>query len=384
MHFTIQKTLFSNALARAAAIAGTRCTMPVLACVLIKVDEFGCRIIATDLDVSFETYVEHTDDYLLDGLQTLTLCLPAKLLADVVKSVPAPEVCLELEDNQVTISGGTASFTISPVEPDEFPELPEVKGEQFDLTASSLVEILQDVAYCQSKDASKYNLCGCFLKIEPNQEEELFLTAVALDGHRLALSTLPLPGDPRPVPADLAKGIIVSTKGVAEICKTKGVAPVVLSIAGNNLCIATDAEKLYIRLIDGTYPDVDRVIPQNHPHKIEIKREALIDALQRVKIITSKDNPGVNFSTSIDCLKLCTRRKDAGSSASDKVSAWLPQEPVRFTAKADYLLQALEHLTSATIQIHCTADGMAPLLITKLGTGEPLAVIMPMRPDEVE
>lgn len=384
MHFTIQKTLFASALARAAAIAGTRCTMPILACVKLVVDDFGCRIIATDLEISFETYIEHTDDYLLDGLQTLTLCLPAKLLADVVKAVPVSDVCLEIEDNQVTVSGGTASFNLAPVEPDDFPELPEVKGEQFDLTASSLTEILGNVAYCQSKDASRFNLCGCFIKIEPNSEDELFLTAAATDGHRMALSSLPLPGDPRPVPADLAKGVIISTKGVAEICKTKGNAPVVLCIAGNNLCIATDAEKLYIRLIDAEYPDVDRVIPKNHPHKIEIKREALIDALQRVKIITNKENPGVNFNTTTEALQLRTRRKVAGCSASDRVTASVPAETICFAAQANYLLQALEHLPASFVEISCTTDGMATLLITQLGTDDPLAVIMPMRPDEVE
>ena len=384
MHFTIQKTLFANALVRAAAIAGTRCTMPILACVKLVVDDFGCRVIATDLEISFETYIEHTGDAELDGLQTLSLCLPAKLLADVVKAVPVSDVCLELEDNQVIISGGTASFTLAPVDPDEFPELPEVKGEQFDLTASSLVEILQDVAYCQSKDASRFNLCGCFIKIEPNSEDELFLTAAATDGHRMGLASVPLPGDPRPVPADLAKGVIVSTKGVAEISKTKGNAPLVLSIAGNNLCISTDAEKLYIRLIDAAYPDYNRVIPQNHPHQIEVKREALIDALQRVKIITSKENPGVNFYTSTEGLHLHTTRRAAGRKAHDRVSASVSFHPIRFTAKADYLLQALDHLVDATIQIHCTTDGLAPLLLTKQSSDATIAVIMPMRPEEVE
>ena len=384
MHFTIQKTLFANALARAAAIAGTRATMPILTCVKLVVDEFGCRIIATDLEISFETYIEHTGDYLLDGLHTLTLCLPGKLLADVVKAVPVPDVCLEIEDNQVIISGGTASFTLAPVDPDEFPELPEVKGEQFDLTASALVEILHDVAYCQSKNADNHNLCGCNIKIELNHEDELFITACAIDGHRLGLASVPLPGDPRPVPADLAKGVIVSTKGVAEISKTKGNAPLVLSIAGNNLCIATDAEKLYIRLIDAEYPDYNRVIPQNHPHQIEVKREALIDALQRVKIITSKENPGVNFYTSTEGLELHTTRRAAGCKAHDRVSASVSFHPIRFTAKADYLLQALDHLVDATVQIHCTTDGLAPLLITKQSSDATIAVIMPMRPDEVE
>lgn len=384
MHFTIQKTPFVNALSRAAAVAGNRTSMPILASVLLKVDDTGCRIMATDLEIGFETYIEHTGDCDLDGLQTLALCLPAKLLHDVAKAVPVPDVCLEMEDNKVTVSGGTASFTIPPVDPDEFPSMPEVSGEQFDLTASSLVDILQDVAYAQSKQSDKYNLCGCFLKIKPNLEEELFLTAAATDGHRLALSSLPLPGDPRPVPADLAKGVIISTKGVAEICKTKGNAPVVLCIAGNNLCIATDAEKLYIRLIDADYPDVDRVIPQNHPHRIEIKREALIDALQRVKIITNKENPGVNFNTSTEGLELHTTRKASGCKAQDRVSASVSFHPIRFTAKADYLLQALEHLPDNFVQISCTADGLAPLLITKLGTDEPLAVVMPMRTEEVE
>jgi len=78
MHVTIQKTLFATALARAAAIAGTRSTMPILACVLLKVDDAGCRIIATDLEIGFETWIEHTGDYDLCGLKTLPSACPAK------------------------------------------------------------------------------------------------------------------------------------------------------------------------------------------------------------------------------------------------------------------------------------------------------------------
>lgn len=88
MHFTIHKTSFTAALSRAAAIAGNRVSMPVLSCVKLVVDDMGVRIIATDLEIGFETYLEHDGEADLDGLQTITLCLPAKMMHDVVKAVP--------------------------------------------------------------------------------------------------------------------------------------------------------------------------------------------------------------------------------------------------------------------------------------------------------
>lgn len=386
MHFTIQKTPFVNALSRAAAVAGVRMSMPVLACVRLSVNDTGINLYATDLETGYETYIEHSGDCDLDGEDTTTLIIPAKLLHDVVKAVPVSEVCLEINEpeNNVTISGGTATFIIPLIECDEFPAVPEVKGEQFDLTASTLVGILQSVAYAQSKADDKYNLNACSLKIEENIDGELFIIAGATDGHRLALASATLPGDPRQVPADLARGILVATKGVAEICKIKGNAPIVFSIAGNNLCIATDNEKLYLRLIDNQVLDYDRIIPKTCEHKIEIRREATIDAIARVKLITAKDSIGIDFTTTAEYLHLRADRAATGCHAQDKVAgSVLPPVPVRFKVNANYLLQALENLTAPLVEICCAANGMAPLLITMVGTDDPLAVVMPMRPDEV-
>lgn len=381
MKITISKRELAPVLERCAAIAPVRSTMPILANTLLVFQLTTLRLVASDLDISYETtvnYLSIDEDLIERALDIFTL--PAKKLSECVKAIPVPdvEIAIDSENKNVIISGGSVSFTLAQLDADGFLTLPEVQGATFDLDAPALVKILEAVSYAQCKDVTKYHLCSVHLKAESNLEDEQFLTAAATDGHRLAVDSVPLPGEPRELPADLARGIIIASKGIAEICKIKTPGVIVLSIAGNNLCIATDNEKLYIRLVDGQYPEYSRIIPADLDKRIIVKRQSLIDSLERVRIMTEGKIRGIDFSTGAGCITFTADLASIGGHAEDKVAAEVPEDPISMRINAEYLLATLETLACTLVEISIK-DGLSPLRVNPRNTDEPLAIIMPMR-----
>lgn len=378
MTFTIAKTVFSAVLARIQGITSGRVTMPILSNVQLKTNALRpvLHVLATDLEVGFETVVDLDDQP--ETAQAITL--PAKKLHEIVKACPAPDITVQVDFGhcRATIASGTYSATIGALPADDFPALPQVEGESFDLDAAALVQILGHVDYAESSDTTKYNLCGCFLKLESSVDDDLFLTAVATDGHRLALDSLPLPGEPRLVPKDLSKGIIIASKGIAELRQIRKSGIIVLNIAGNHLQVATETEKLFFRLVDGEYPDFDRVIPQNLPHKAETKREPLIEAIERIKILSEGKSRKICLNFAEGGIALRSEAPALQAESADHVAADVNAEPCEIFVNADYLLDALNIMDSSLVELRFS-DGLSPLLVNPHGTDEPLAVIMPQR-----
>lgn len=382
MRLSIPQKAFIAALGKIQNIAGGRSTMPILSCVLLEPLAATIKITATDLECGYTTIVDNLvwlDLQPSGDFPYPRLALPARKLFECVKAIPVNmvDIFIDLENRRATISGGTASFTLAGQDPDEFPELPEVQGEEFTLDAAAFLAILGHVAYAQCTDREKYNLCGCFLKIEANNEDELFFSAAATDGHRLALDSTPLPGEPRPVPKDLAKGVIVPANAIAELRKIGREGIIVLSIAGNNLQVSTANEKLYLRLVDGEYPAFERVIPKNFTGRAEVKRLALIDALERCRILSDGKSHRTRLGFADSGIALNSELLELGQ-AADSVTAAVTCEPFDLYLNADYLLETLESMTCGVVELNL-GDGTTPLLINPLGTDEPLAVIMPQR-----
>lgn len=382
MKFTVPQKHLASALATAANAASSKATtMPVLGYTLFTATMAGNLLItATDLELSYATAVGNLE-WETPQLRDLTFLMPAKKIAECVKAIPGSDVKFSFnpENLRLTISGGTVTFTLAGLDPVDFPALPVVNGQQFDLDAAALVQIIGAVAYAQSKDTDKWNLCGINLKVEANHEDELFLTASATDGHRLALDTVPLPGDPREVPADLAKGIIISSRGVAALGKIASTGIIVLSIAGNQLLVTTPEEKLYLRLVDGSFPDVDRVIPKNLPGSVEVKRQALTDALERCRILADGKSRRTRLGFGEGGIAVSSQHVEFGQ-AADQVTAAMTSAAgiTEIHLNADYLLDALDVLQCGVVNLQLGAD-MSPMLVTPLGTDWPMAVIMPQR-----
>lgn len=376
MNFTLPRKPLIPALAAAADIAAVKSNIQAATHILIEPLANFARISATDLELGYTTVVENIVWY--GSADFPPLLLPAKKLHECCKAIPVSDIAFTVDPDtrRVTISGGTVTYTLAGLDAVEFPEFPKVEGLQFDIDSAALVRILKSVAYAQSRDDKKYVLCGVWLKIQKNTDG-LFLTAVATDGHRLALDTVPLPGEPRKIPKDLAKGIIISSKGIASLVKISATGIICLCIAGNHLLVSSPDEKLYLRLVDGSYPDVNRVIPQNHTGAVDVKREALLNALERCRILSDGKLHTTRFGFNDGGIALSSELLECGS-AADQVTADVNCDAFDIAVNADYVIDALAHMESSFVRMQ-VQDSLSSIVITPLGTTEPMAVVMPQR-----
>ncbi|MDD2365157.1 MAG: DNA polymerase III subunit beta [Desulfuromonadaceae bacterium] len=392
MKFTISKAPLVAALARCAAIAGSK-SMAILDNCLITVIPAAIKLFATDLEVGYETAIEIRDPDFADC--EFTSCLLAKKLHEIAKAMPISDVTIDIDaaTHKFTISGGTFSTTLDGHDATDYPQPPIITGEPLAIPAAQLLEAIAPVAYCQSKDGSKPNLEGVWLKFEENHDGDVFITTAATDGHRLCLNTTPITGDYDSEPLDyipaLAKGIVIPSKAIGEILHLDTTpddetpCPCVITIAENKLVLTVREERLTITLCGLEFPDVNRVIPQGTTGKIIIKRQALIDAITRVKIATDKENMrGINLDALEDRsgITLSATMPQQNIEATDQITAELINYPcvipIRFCS--DYLLQALGNMAQTQIELNFK-DPLSPMLITPAGTDFPQAVVMPMR-----
>jgi DNA polymerase-3 subunit beta len=252
-----------------------------------------------------------------------------------------------------------------------------VDGEDLELDAAALLRLIGHVDYAQCAAPEKYNICGVFLQIKDDDEGCSRLYAAATDGHRLAADSVPLPGDPRVIPADLAKGIIIPRKGIAELKKISPEGVLILQILGNNLSISTENETFTLRLVDGQFPDIQRIIPTKILGSAHFNRQPLIDALDRVSLLSEGKSHAVTLSFDDGHIQLDSQNPELGE-AHDRVAAALEGELSYRKLNAAYLVQALSVWDCGVVQINLAGD-LDPILVTPYGETEPLAVIMPLR-----
>lgn len=380
MNFTINQKIFCAVLARVQGITTPRATMPILANVLLSASAFRpvLHVSACDLEVGYTTVV---DCVAVDRPGSVTV--PSKKLYEIVKAAPTGEIIITLDpkNDRVTVSAGTFVTILAGLDSEDFPDFVLPSGSGFQLDAAALLQLIGHVDYAQAADETKYNLCGTFFRIEDGDfGPRLF--AVTTDGHRLAVDSVLLPGDPRVIPADLVRGVIISRKGVAELKKIGREGVLVLQISGNNLSVSTDNETITLRLIDGEFPDYRKVIPTKFNGSITANRQPLIDALSRVAILAEGKMHPVTLEFAAGGVSLHSQSVDFGESC-DRISAVIEwhdsnQEPYTCKANAAYLVQALSTWDSIMVEIHVT-DPMSPLQFSPEGDSEANAVIMPLR-----
>lgn len=388
MKISIPKTAFVSALTRCAACVPSGTSMPILGHVLIQALAGTIRINATDLEVGYSTVIDNI--VWLEGEDFFTkYALPAKKLLEIVKAIPVEMVDFATEGDQAfMISGGTASFSLLGLDPAEYPEVKVIEGSEITITAKALHEVIAPVSYCQSKDINKLNINGMFLQLEKNVEGDLFVVTAATDGHRLCLNTVPvMPGEEdEPFISSesdlgiLAKGITLPSKAVAEILHlgTSGLA--VLTMAGNSLCVSIADERLTLRLIEGEFPDFNRIVPKNQTGRIIVKRQPLLDAIARVRIATDKENlRGINMDITEDGrIALSATLPMQGIEARDHITAEIVTAPEPMKFSAEYLAQALANIQQSSVEM-LFVDSLTPMMIIPAGTDFPQAIIMPMR-----
>ena len=349
------------------SIVERRNTMPILANVLIEAQKNDIRLTATDLEVGVRGQVD--GDVVKEG----TVTLSAKKLYEIIREVPEDQVRLKrLENEWVEIRGGKSIFKIVGMEAKEFPQFPKFEGKALSPIPASLVrEMIERTIFAVSTDETRYSLNGVFVE----QGEGGNIRMVATDGHRLAFEerTVGVLG--------LSKGVIVPRKGLSELKKlleSGDDGMVSLGFKENMGLVVKDKVELFMRLIDGDFPDYTKVIPKGNPHIAKLDHDELLQALRRVSILSSERYKGIRMEFSEDKVSISANNPDLGEATED-IEAEYKGKQISIGFNARYLIDVLGVLNvDGEVAIELK-DELSPSVIRKAGADGFLYVLMPMR-----
>src|SRR5262245_47491443 len=336
MEFKIKRNPFLDALSWTQSVVERKTTMPILSNTLLEVGNKKVRIMATDLEVGVITQVNA--DVTEDG----KICVLAKSLYDIVKELSGDEVKIRRkEQNRLEVSAGKSHFKIVGLPPEEFPSLPTPdEKNSYPLEASGLKGMLEKTIFAISNDESRYNLHGVYLE----RIGDKTLRMVATDGHRLSYVDRQVSQ-----PIQLAKGVIIPKKAVYELKRLVSEAPggeaaedlpVRLSIDGRNLVTQRGGVTLIARLIDGEFPDYQRVIPKPQGKAAILDRSSFVGGLKRVSLLVSDRTRGIKFNFSSGLLELSTSNPDLGE-AREELAADYKGDHLKIGFNARYFLDTL-------------------------------------------
>lgn len=349
-------------------IVERRHTLPILSNVLIERKNEELLCIATDLEIQITTTTKNNSS---TKEQPCSVTVGAKKLQDILRALPdKTKITLEIEENKLLVKGGKSRFNLQTLPTEDFPKLPENTEVQDKITIKQgeLKKLLLLVQYAMAQQDIRYYLNGLLLVKEENN-----LKAVATDGHRLGFALLPLETKQE------KKEIILPRKAVIELTKqlNESEDPVTIELLKNQIRFTFSNVVLVSKLVDGKFPDYNRVIPSGHEKQIEVNRILLLQTLQRASILSNEKFRGVRLILTTGNLRIVCSNNEQ-EEAQEELEVSYKGEALDIGFNISYLLDVLNNLTSETIQ--CSfGDANSSALITIPNNDNFKYVVMPMR-----
>lgn len=371
MKVTLERNHLLKSLGHVHRVVERRNTYPILANVLIKASDNGLDLRATDLDIE----VTETVPAMVSTPGATTV--PAHTLYEIVRKLAdGAEVNLETDGGeQMSITSGRSRFHLSCLSPDGFPDLKaESFSHNFAIPARALGELIERTQFAISNEETRYYLNGIYFHTITSDSESL-LRAVATDGHRLARAETAAPKGAEGMP-----GIIVPRKTVAEVQKLiDGTEDEVsIELSDTKIRFTFGGVVLLSKLIEGTFPDYDRVTPKNNDKRMVVDRASFATAVDRVSTIASeRGGKAVKLIANQGQLELSVTNPDHGT-ASEELAVSFETDNFEIGFNAKYLLDIIAQIRTETA-IFMFNDSGSPTLVMEDGEAAALYVLMPMR-----
>ena len=371
MKFTIERANLLKTLRHVQSIVEKRNTIPVLSNVRIEALEDGISFKATDMDTEITEIVD------AKTTETGATTAPAHMLYDIVRKLAdGSEVELTFPDEkgQLTIASARSKFSLSTIGVEDFPV---ISGDKlpinFTMDKEELKDVIDRTKFAVSTEETRYYLNGVYMHAK-NEGNAKVLRVVATDGHRLACVESPLPQG-----AESMNGVIIPRKTVGEVRKllddTKA-ENIAVSLSENKIRFTMEDVTLTSKLIDGTYPDYERVIPTDNDKVLELGVKPLAEAVDRVSVVAERTR-AIKMITAPNHITITTSSPDLGS-AQEEVEAKYDSESLEIGYNFRYLLDILAEVKGETVRISF-ADGSSPSVIHDTSDASAIYVLMPMR-----
>lgn len=358
MHLTIERNTLNTLLSRVVGIVQKRNTIPILAHVVLiaKDDKLTAR--ATDLDIEVTTQADCT---VIDAGETT---VPAGMLHGIASKMPSGAlVTMRFDDDKLRVSAGRSKFDLATLPVSDYPVIAsETYSSQFTAKASDLARLFGLARFAMSTEETRYYLNGVYFHPRDGK-----MRAVSTDGHRLAridvASDVPFPG------------VIVPSKTVAEIVKLFDIGDVDVSVSDTKIKFQIGSTTLVSKVVDGTFPDYERVVPRDHPHEITASADQFKAALDRVALVTEDKARAVKLS--IDGGVMVITVRGSANAAQEEVDVSFDGAmEVGFNAK--YLADVLAQCSGSDVVMRCNGANDA-VTFRPDSDKDALYIVMPQR-----
>jgi DNA polymerase-3 subunit beta len=375
MKLTISRNEMQEKLANIQNIIEKKNTMPILSHFLLNVGKKGSHIIATDIETALKEPIEASVEK--EG----KICIPARKLFEIVREMEG-DLSLETVDEQwLKVKSGASDFRLACLPAADFPAWPSALGgadvEEITIDSPLLLEMIEKTIYSAGESDTRYTLNGLLFHAKPESNS---LTVVGTDGHRLALIV-------RKINSALKeeKKLIVPRKAVSELRRflPSGAAEegekgqIKMSIGEKHLLFSVGNIQFLTRLIDGSYPNYENVIPQSNEKKMSIGKEIFSKVLRRVSVMSRERASAVRFDLEDQKLTVSSSSPDLGE-AKEEVPVDYKDDKLSLGFNARYMLDVIAAISSEKVVLELQ-DPLSPVLVKEDGNEDYKCVVMPMR-----
>jgi DNA polymerase III subunit beta len=346
-------------------IVEKRHTLPILSNVLMEKDGEALTLLATDIEIQIRTGAEGT------GSEKTSITVAARKLQDILRSLPEnSEVSLVFEDKRLQLKAGKSRFNLQTLPAEDFPRMAGADGEpaKFSISQRQFKRLLALVQYAMAQQDIRYYLNGLLLVVIENE-----IRVVATDGHRLAFASETLDEKlPR-------TEVILPRKSVLELSRqlADNDEPLEISLAPTQAQFRFGNIEFISKLIDGKFPDYERVIPQSHTKSIKIERDDFLRSLQRAAILTNEKFRGVRLVLSNGSLKIISNNAEQ-EEAQEEIEIDYQGETLDIGFNVTYLLDVLNNVAVESMECRL-ADANSSALFLLPDNERFKYVVMPMR-----
>ena len=368
MIFTVQQQDIWMGMQAALSIIPAKSTLPILSNAAFDTKGNTLSISSTDLDVSVITHIP------VQSTQDGSITMPGKKIAEIIRELPNTPIEFSLERQQVTISSPSGTYKILGLPKDEFPEFPKaIEGTQIKIDGTQLQRMIEKTIFAVSTDETRPALNGVLWQMK-NEEMRM----VATDGHRLAKiinTKMKMPS--------IEKEIIIPTKALSCLNRFRSEMEDLknVTLGENHILFDLGNTQIFSRLIAETYPNYERVIPQDNEKKLTVNRETLSSSVKRVSILSNAITHQIRFSLKSDGIKLSALDQDIGGEAKEEISAEYVGESMDIGYNATYILEILLQIESEDVVFELNNPTTAALLYPTVQKEDEdyLCLIMPLR-----
>jgi len=366
MHFTIQREALLKPLQLVAGVVERRQTLPVLSNVLLVVQGQQLSLTGTDLEVELVGRVQ-----LEEPAEPGEITVPARKLMDICKSLPNDVLIdIKVDEQKLLVKAGRSRFTLSTLPANDFPTVEEGPGSlTCNLEQSKLRRLIERTSFAMAQQDVRYYLNGMLLEVSRNT-----LRAVSTDGHRLALCSMSAA-----IEQDERHQVIVPRKGILELASlltdTEGMVSIVL---GQHHIRATTGEFTFTsKLVDGKFPDYERVLPKGGDKLVIGDRQALREAFSRTAILSNEKYRGIRLQLAAGQLKIQANNPEQ-EEAEEEISVDYEGTSLEIGFNVSYLLDVLGVMTTEQVRL-ILSDSNSSALLQEAGNDDSSYVVMPMR-----